>query len=115
MEPFVKDKFGTYPLPPHPPSRFMVVGGRGGSRYVEGCWGFPYLKKRIGFLVVWFLGLWFLGFLLFVGLWFLGLLVLTLIVRLSIRQNISCVGTFVCTLAKMEVAKLQSRNAGHFS
>ena len=44
----------------------------GGSRYVEGCWGFPYLKKFIGFLVHWFLGLsiyWFLGFL-DVGFWY---------------------------------------------
>ena len=52
-----------------------VVGCRVGSRYVEGCWEFPYLKiKRfLGFLVCcffvsWFLGLsvyWFLGFLVF--------------------------------------------------
>ena len=45
---------------------------RGGSRYVEGCWGSPYLKiKRflgcwfLGFLVSWFFGFkdsWFLGF-----------------------------------------------------
>ena len=37
-----------------------VVGCRCGSRYVEGWWGFPYLKS---FVVSWFLGLWFLGFL----------------------------------------------------
>ena len=35
-------------------------GCRDGSRYVEGCWGFPYLL--IGLLVSWFLGLLFLGF-----------------------------------------------------
>ena len=27
---------------------------RGGSRYVEGCRGFPYLKKFIGFVAYWF-------------------------------------------------------------
>ena len=32
---------------------------KGGSRYVEGCWGFPYSKS---FLVSWFLVSWFLGF-----------------------------------------------------
>ena len=34
-----------------------MVGCRGGSRYVEGCWRFPYLKikKRfLGFLLSWF-------------------------------------------------------------
>ena len=46
-----------------------VVGCKDGSRYVEGCWGFPFLKKCIGFVVYWFLGSWF-----FVS-WFLGLLV----------------------------------------
>ena len=30
-----------------------VVGCKGGSRYVEGCWGFPYLKMK---KVSWFLG-----------------------------------------------------------
>ena len=53
-----------------PPKR--VVGCTGGSRYVEGCWGFPYLRKLIGFLVVGFLVSWFLGF---VVCWFLGFLV----------------------------------------
>ena len=48
-----------------------VVGCRGGSRYVEGCWGLPHLKikmllgflvfgfsvsKLLGFKVIWFLG-----------------------------------------------------------
>ena len=33
---------------------------RGGSRYVEGCWGFPYLKS---FLVSWFWFSWCFGFL----------------------------------------------------
>ena len=38
------------------------VGCMGGSRYVEGCWGFPYLKIKIqgvcvGFVVCWFLDL----------------------------------------------------------
>ena len=42
---------------------------QGGSRYVEGCQGFPYLKKFIGFVNPWFLVSWLLGF------WFLGLLV----------------------------------------
>ena len=50
-------------------------GVRGGSRYVEGCWRFPCLRKPIGFLVFWFFGFlalvsWFLGFLVS---WFLGL------------------------------------------
>ena len=35
--------------------RRRVVGCRGGNRYVEVCWGFPYLKKFIGFLISWFL------------------------------------------------------------
>ena len=35
-------------------------GCRGGGRYVEGCYGFPYLKKFIGFFVYWFLVCWFL-------------------------------------------------------
>ena len=39
-----------------------VVGRRGGSWYVEGCWGFAYSKKFIGFLASWLLGYWFLGF-----------------------------------------------------
>ena len=47
-------------------------GCRGGSRYVEGCRGFPYLKKCIGFLVSWLLASWFIGFLV---CWFLGFLV----------------------------------------
>ena len=40
-----------------PPSSLVspkrVVGGRGGSRYIEGCWGFPYLeiKKFLGLKV----------------------------------------------------------------
>ena len=44
-----------------------MVGCKCGSRYVEGCWGFPYLKKFLGFLVFgllvsWFMVFWFLGF-----------------------------------------------------
>ena len=45
------------------------VGCRGGSRYVDGCWEFPYLKIR-GFKVSWFLVFDF-GFLGFVVLWVL--------------------------------------------
>ena len=59
-----------------PPSSLVSpksgVRFRGESRYVEGCWGFPYSKIVIGFLVsgvlvfyCWFLGCWFLGFLVF--------------------------------------------------
>ena len=49
-----------------------VVGCRDESRFVEGCWGFPYLKSVsvscfFGFFVSWFFG--------FVGMWLLGLLV----------------------------------------
>ena len=74
------------------PIRFLYgttsVGYRGGSRYVQECWGFPYLRMKkflvcsfldvlvsrflvpsvwifwflvllaVGFLVVWFLGFW---------------------------------------------------------
>ena len=29
-----------------------VVGCRGGSRYVEGCWGFPYLKIEMCFICI---------------------------------------------------------------
>ena len=39
--------------------RKRVVGCRGGSRYVEGCWRFHYLKSV---LVSWFQVSWFLGF-----------------------------------------------------
>ena len=44
------------------------------NRYVEGCWGFPYLEKLIGSLVSWFLGFKNLGVLVF-GFLFLGFLV----------------------------------------
>ena len=37
----------------------MSVWCRGGSRYVEGCWGFAHLKIK---KVSWFLGVWFLCF-----------------------------------------------------
>ena len=42
------------------------VGCRGGNRYVEGCWGFPYLKikkKFIGFVCfrVWLVVFWCYG------------------------------------------------------
>ena len=44
---------------------------RGGSRYVEGCWGFPYLKiSKI--LVSWFLGFLASRFISFLVSWFLG-------------------------------------------
>ena len=46
----------------------MVVCG-GGSRHVEGCWGFPCLKIKKGFLVSKFLVSWFLG-LVFLVSWF---------------------------------------------
>ena len=46
-----------------------VVGCKGGSRYVEGCWGLLYLKMEkcfgflvLGFLVSCFLVYWFIGF-----------------------------------------------------
>ena len=71
-----------------PPSSLVspkrVVGCRGVSRYIEGCWGFPYLKKVsrfLGFLVPKCVGLLVYGFLLFrllvfgvwcLGSWFLG-------------------------------------------
>ena len=48
--------------------RTTPVGCRGGSRYVERCWGFPYLKikKFLGFLVsgcgLRFVCFWFYGF-----------------------------------------------------
>ena len=57
------------PLPPIQNRRPLELQKRKswcGRRYVEGCWGFPYLKKCIGFLVSWFIGLlvsWFLAFL----------------------------------------------------
>ena len=50
-----------------------MVGCRGGSWHVEGCWGIPLLEQVdwfLGLLVsvcclfrVWFLGVWFLGLL----------------------------------------------------
>ena len=56
-----------------PPSSLVsprrVVGCMGGSRYVDGCWGFLYLKKFIGFLILGFLVFSFLSFKLY---WFLG-------------------------------------------
>ena len=52
------------------------VGCRAGSRYVEGCWGFPYLtiKKGLKFLGLVCLGFLFFAFLVFVfgDLGFLG-------------------------------------------
>ena len=36
--------------------KFSRVPQEGGSWFVEGWWGFPYLKKFIGLLVSWFLG-----------------------------------------------------------
>ena len=52
-------------------SRRLVVGCRGGSRYVEGCWGFPFVKIKtfLGFSGSWFLVSWFIGFKVS---WFLG-------------------------------------------
>ena len=53
----------------------VLVGCRGGSRSVEGCWGCLYyleIKKFLGLLVSWFLDFWFLGFR---GSWLFGLLV----------------------------------------
>ena len=53
----------------------MCEGGRrGGGRYVEGCWGFPYLKKCIVCLVSWLSGLLFAGFLVswLLVSWFIG-------------------------------------------
>ena len=44
-------------------------GCRCGSRYVEWCWGLPYLKQFIGFVVSWFLVFCFLVY------WLLGFLV----------------------------------------
>ena len=54
-----------------------VVGYRGGSRYVDGCWGLPYLKKFIGLCVSRFLGFLFFGFLVskLIGFLVVGLLV----------------------------------------
>ena len=70
--------FPDFPGSPRAPSGAQRPGCRGGSRYVEGCQGFPYLKS---FLVSWFLGFWFLGFLVswllgFLVYWCLGVLVL---------------------------------------
>ena len=45
-----------------------------GSRYVEGWWGFPYLKKFPGFFVSWHLVYWFCFFR-FVASWFQSFLV----------------------------------------
>ena len=45
-------------------NRIHMEGYRGGSRYVEGCWGFSYLKSFYGF--------WFYGFMV---LWSQGVLV----------------------------------------
>ena len=51
-----------------------LVGCRGGSRYVDGCWGFPYLKiKKVFWVLAFgFYGLWFHGFVVLWGFWFYG-------------------------------------------
>ena len=50
------------PNPPH--TSLPTPAHPSGSRYVEGCWGFPCLniKTVSWFLVFWFLGFWFRGF-----------------------------------------------------
>ena len=65
----------------------MVVWCRGGSRYVEGRWGFPYLRKCLGFLVSKFLGCWFLGFLVS---WFQSFLVCWCVGFWSLGFKVSC-------------------------
>ena len=45
----------TYPRNKLFPPKNCIGGCRGGSRYVEGCWGFHYLICFVGFLVVGFL------------------------------------------------------------
>ena len=40
--------------------RLVNFTDKGESHSVEGCWGFPYLKKFLGVLVAWFLVCWLL-------------------------------------------------------
>ena len=94
-----------------------VVGCRGGSQYVEGCRGFPYLKSVLAswfrgslvscFLVFGFFGLLFVGFLVYCFCQFLDFLVYFFISWFRSSFVSKCLGFLVSKFQWSHITKIQ--------